>query len=432
MADEIDLSVDEARAVRIYGGATKVFVANPEVADVEGSDPNRLIIYGRERGETTVLVTTRTGLQLKYRVIVGRAITQLIENLARLYPGNGLSIYDAPGGMTITGQMGNAGDADKVRKIAAQYLSKDETLNFNVRVTGGEQVNLHVRILEVSRSVSETFGINLSGLIATGPTQFGLVTGRSSIATITADGTVNTPPLVDDIFVRPGLGGSSFGIKHTDKAGTLAGTIDALKAKSLLRVLAEPNLTALSGETANFLAGGQIAVPVASGSGDNQQISVEWKDYGISLKFTPVIVDGSTISIKVSSEVSELSDIGATKVGSFSIPSISTRRVETTVNLAGGQSFAIAGLYNDRRGRSVDEVPGLGSIPILGELFKSRSFRRNNTELVIVVTPFIAGPVDGIDRIAMPTDAITPDSVLAAPAAPAAPANAPKKPEPQP
>ncbi len=280
--------------------------------------------------------------------------------------------------------MANAGDAEKVRKMANQYLAADETLNFNVRITGGEQVNLHVRIVEVARSVSETLGINLASMIGTGATQIGIITGRPVFPTATAGDTTTTvtgAPTADSVFNRSALGLSSLGIKHTDKAGTLAGTIDALKAKNLLRVLAEPNLTALSGETADFLAGGEIAVPVVNGSGTNQQVTIEWKDFGVSLKFTPVIVDANALTVKVSSEVSELSDVGATKIGSYTIPSISTRRVETTVKLSGGQSFAIAGLYNDRQGRSVEEVPGLANIPILGELFRSRSFIR------IVVSP---------------------------------------------
>lgn len=436
VADTIELSVDEARTVPVFGSAVKVFVANPEIADVEASDSMRVVVYGRKRGETTILMTTRSGLHLKYRVVVGRSVNQLMDNINQLFPNSDLTIYDAPKGMTITGTMANAGDAEKVRKMAGQYLAGDETLNFNVRITGGEQVNLHVRIVEVSRSVSETLGINLATLIGTGSTQIGILSGRSVFPTATATvggatTTVTGAPTADSVFGRSTSGLSSLGIKHTDKAGTLAGTIDALKAKNLLRVLAEPNLTALSGETADFLAGGEIAVPVVNGSGANQQVTIEWKNFGVNLKFTPVIVDANALTVKVSSEVSELSDVGSTKIGSFTVPSIATRRVETTVKLSGGQSFAIAGLYNDRQGRSVEEVPGLGSIPILGELFRSRSFKRNNTELIIIVTPYIAAPVDAMDRIAMPADAIVPDkSPLVAPPADNTPL--PKEPEPQP
>lgn len=436
VADTIELSVDEARAIPVFGSAVKVFVANPEIADVEASDPSRVVVYGRKRGETTILMTTRSGLHLKYRAVVGRSVNQLMDNLNQLFPNSDLTVYDAPKGMTISGSMTNAGDAEKVRKMAGQYLAGDETLNFNVRITGGEQVNLHVRIVEVARSVSETLGINLASLIGTGSTQIGVLSGRTVFPTVTgtatADGTtVNGPPTADSVFGRSALGLSTLGIKHTDKSGTLAGTIDALKAKNLLRVLAEPNLTALSGETADFLAGGEIAVPVVNGSGVNQQVTIEWKNFGVSLKFTPVIVDANALTVKVSSEVSELSEVGATKIGSYTIPSISTRRVETTVKLSGGQSFAIAGLYNDRQGRAVEEVPGLGSIPILGELFRSRSFKRNNTELIVIVTPYIAAPVDGLDRIAMPADAIVPDkSPLVAPPADNTPL--PKQPESQP
>ena len=418
-AEPIHLSVNEALVLPVPGGAAKIFVANPDIADVEGSDPRRTVIYGRKLGTTSILVTTRFGAELHYSVVVGRAVDQLRANFQQLYPGNDLQIFDAPAGMTITGTMTNSGDAEKVRKMASQYLGNGETLNFNVLVTAGSQVNLHVRVIEVSREAAQSLGVNLGALIATGSTQIGVLTGRAALATATgttaaATGRANA----DTVFSRSALGASSLAIQHTANGDTLTGIIDALKARDLLRVLAEPNLTTVSGETANFLAGGEIPVPVATGSGDNAQVSIEWKDFGVGLKFTPTILDPRNISIKVNSEVSELSDIGSAKLGNYSIPSIATRRVETTVNLALGQSFAIAGLYNERGSKSFDEFPGLGSIPILGELFRSRSYRNSRTELIIIVTPYLAGPVDAIEDIPLPADAPVPsDSPLLGPPA---------------
>ena len=420
-AEPVRLSVNEAMVLSVPGGAAKIFVANPDVADVEGSDPRRTVIYGRKLGTTSIIVTTRFGAELHYIVVVSRPIDQLLTDLQRLYPGNDLQVFDAPTGMTITGSMSNSGDAERVRKMASQYLTNGDTLNFNVLVTTASQVNLHVRVIEVSRDASQSLGINLGALIATGSTQIGVLTGRSTLPNANGTNTSATAAAnSDSVFGRSAIGASSLGITHTANGDNLAGIIDALKAKNLLRVLAEPNLTTVSGETANFLAGGEFPVPISQGSGNNSQVSIEWKNFGVGLKFTPTILDPRNISIKVNSDVSELSDIGSTKLGGYSVPSLVTRRVETTVNLALGQSFAIAGLYNERGSKSFDEFPGLGSIPILGELFRSRSFRNSKTELIVIVTPYLAGPVDAIEDIPLPADAPTPaDSPLLGP--PAAP-----------
>lgn len=403
-SDSIAVAVDEARVISVGGGAKKVFVANPEIADVDASNGGRIVVYGRKRGTTTVLVTTRYGQETQYRVVVRRPLEQLADNISRLYPDSNLTIYDAPMGLTITGTIANAGDALRVRNIASQYINKDETLNFNVTIAGGAQVNLHVRIVEISRVASQTLGFNLGGLITSGSAQIGVLTGRPPL-NITA-GQPGPRATADGVFARSGSALSSIAARYASGGTSLAGVIDALQARNLLKVLAEPNLTAISGETADFLAGGEIPVPVASGNGDNQQVTIQWKDYGVGLKFTPVILDQDNLNIKVYSEVSELSEFGGTKLGGFSIPSITTRRVETTVQLRTGQSFAIAGLYNDQVARSIDQVPFLGNIPIIGELFRSRSFRKSNTELVIIVTPYIAKPVDAMSDIDMPAGAL--------------------------
>lgn len=399
------IAANDTQILDVPGGAAKVFVANPAVADVEALDPGRIVLLGRKRGSSTILVVTRYGAELKYNVVVGRSLDQLRNGLLMQFPAGNLIVHDTPTGMTVTGAIDNAGDAEKARKFIGQYLEEGETLNFDVSITGGSQVNLHVRVIEVSRDATKTLGFNLSGLLTSGSSQIGILTGRMPLVATGNGGATVTIPTGDGVFSRSLSGASSLGYKYASGDDVLGGMIDALSAQNLLKVLAEPNLTAASGQTANFLAGGQIPVPIARGSGDNTQVTVEWKDFGIGLKFTPTIVDSGNISIKVNSEVSELSDIGATRLGSYLIPSISTRRVETTVNLAPGQSFAIAGLFNERSSRTLEQFPGLGSIPILGELFRSRSFRSNKTELIVIVTPYLSAPADSMARIPMPEGA---------------------------
>ena len=402
----IQVTANDSQVIAIPGGAAKVFVANPEIADVEALDTQRLIIFGRKRGSSTIVVVTRYGTELKYSVEVSRPLDQLRASLASQFPTSALDVFDAPTGLTVSGTMSNSGEAEKARKVIAQFLEPSETLNFNVRITAGSQVNLHVRVVEVARDASKSLGFNLSGLITSGTSQIGVLTGRAPFA-----GGV-TGATGDDLFKRSELGMGSIGVKLAPGNDTIGGLIDALAAQNQLRVLAEPNLTAASGEAANFLAGGQIPVPMAQGAGDNAQVTVQWKDFGIGLKFTPVIIDSGNISIKVNSEVSELSDVGSARLGNYIIPSISTRRVETTVNLAAGQSFAIAGLFNERSSRSLQQFPGLGSIPIIGELFRSRAFRSSKTELIVIVTPFLTAPANSISEIALPADAPTAQSPM--------------------
>jgi len=176
--------------------------------------------------------------------------------------------------------------------------------------------------------------------------------------------------------------------------------IDAAETDGLVTTLAEPNLTALSGETASFLAGGEIPIPIAQGLG---QVSVEYKQYGVSLAFTPTVLSDGRISLRVRPEVSQLSSAGTVTLGGFTIPGIVTRRAETTVELGSGQSFMIGGLLNNNTANSTDKVPGVGALPIIGALFRSNSFRRQQTELIIVVTPYLVRPVDA-SQIKLPTD----------------------------
>lgn len=425
-ADTILVSANDTQILEVPGGAAKVFVANPAVADVEALDPRRILVLGRKRGSSTIIVVTRYGAELKYNIVVGRPLAQLRNGLAMQFPASALIVHDAPTGLTVTGSIENAGEAEKARKYISQFLEEGETLNFDVRVTAGSQVNLHVRVIEVARDASKSLGFNLSSLITSGSSQIGILTGRAplvgtSVAPVAGLSAGATFPNGEAVFNRASSGASSLGYRYASGGDVLGGVIDAMAARNLLKVLAEPNLTAASGQAANFLAGGQIPVPIARGTGDVAQVTVEWKDFGIGLKFTPTILDPGNISIKVNSEVSELSDIGSARLGGYLIPSISTRRVETTVNLAAGQSFAIAGLFNERSSRSLEQFPGLGSIPIIGELFRSRAFRSSKTELIVIVTPFLSAPADSIDEIAVPEDAPRGRSPLLSPSGPAAP-----------
>jgi pilus assembly protein CpaC len=238
-------------------------------------------------------------------------------------------------------------------------------------------VQLRVRVAEVSRDVLKQFGINWDALLSSGNFMFGLATGNPVVAAGT-------------FLTRNNNTNSLFG-SFRNGALDINGLIDAMDDEGLITVLAEPNLTSMSGKPATFLAGGEFPIVVP---GDNDRVTIEFKQFGVSLAFTPTLLGQNRISLHVNPEVSQLSNTGAVELGGFSIPALTTRRAETTVELGNGQSFAIAGLLQNDIRHDIDKFPGLGDVPVLGTLFRSDRFQRNETELVIIVTPYLVRPVD--------------------------------------
>ncbi|MGI9502883.1 MAG: type II and III secretion system protein family protein, partial [Geminicoccaceae bacterium] len=250
------------------------------------------------------------------------------------------------------------------------------------RVGAPTQVHLRVRVAEVSREVIKEFGINWETLFNSGNFTFGFASGRDLIS---SGGSIFRSP-ANAGGNAPCIGFGSF----NSGSASVSTAIDALAEEGLVTVLAEPNLTALSGETASFLAGGEFPIPVAS---DDNEIEIEFKEFGISLAFTPTVLGRDRISLRVKPEVSELSDNGAITINGLTIPALATRRAETTVELGSGQSFAVGGLLSNDVQNTVSKFPGLGDLPVLGTLFRSQRFQTNETELVILVTPYLVSPV---------------------------------------
>jgi pilus assembly protein CpaC len=264
-------------------------------------------------------------------------------------------------------------------------------------VQASAQVNLRVRIAEMSRNVIRQLGINWSNLASLGKyAAIGVVTANPIAAAATA-----TSAAVGYNFPTAG---------HVLDINAV---IDAMAQDQVVHLLAEPNLTAMSGETASFLVGGEFPIPVAQ---QNNQVSIEFKQYGVSLAFVPTVSSGGRINMKVRPEVSALTTLGAVRLGAgnstIQVPALTVRRAETTVELASGQSFAIAGLLQDNTTMAGNAVPGIGELPILGALFRSDSFQRNETELVIVVTPYLVNGVNSPAKLKLPTDGWKPPSDL--------------------
>lgn len=406
----VTLEINEGQLIRLSGSAASVFIANPEIADIQVKSPKILYLFGKQAGETTLYAVDDAGnLLLNSKVRVNHSLVRLRRAVRELVPGNPVQVTSVGGALVVSGQVSSSRDAEEVRRLTARFVTEEGDLIYRLNVGGPNQVNLRVRVTEVQREVMKEFGINWDIMGTSRDIALGIATGNPIVAGGAA--AIADPALrAGAIATRQSFGqtmtNSVFG--SASKGGLdLNGLIDALEDEGLITILAEPNLTAVSGETASFLAGGEFPVLVPQ---DEDTITVEFKKFGVSLAFTPTVLDDSRISLRVRPEVSQLSNNGAVVLNNISIPALTTRRAETTVELGSGQTFAIAGLMQNNVQNSVSKFPGLGDLPIIGSLFRSTSFQRNETELAIIVTPYLVRPVSSAkalgatDGLRMPSD----------------------------
>jgi pilus assembly protein CpaC len=380
------IETDKALLIQLPEPARTVFVANPEIADVQVPTPTSFLVYGKKPGTTTVFAISDTGVTASYSVSVTRSTAEVAAALRSAVPNAPVEVSGTSNGITISGSVNSPRDAERLKAAAKQSVGDKDTVNLNVGVGGSTQVTLRVRIAEVSRTVSKQLGVNWSALANVG------TIGRLA----------GFPALGLNVNSNPTAGISPSG-NLLNLGGNLNAVITALNQEGLATILAEPYLTAISGETASFLAGGEYPIPVPQGL---QIVTIEYKRFGISLDFTPTVLDGNRISIKVRPEVSQLSTVGQLTLDGVSVPALTVRRAETTVELGSGESFVIAGLYQNNGSNQIQNLPGVGDIPVLGALFRSTSFQRNESELVIIVTPYIVRPVARPNSLHLPTDGL--------------------------
>lgn len=438
---EVLLSVGEGELVTLPGNAANVWTSNPGVADVYVASPRQIHLYGKDFGEATVFATDAHGAVIySTNVRVSQNITSIDKMMKAAMPEADLHITTVGQIAVINGTVASPADSEQAERLVTALLNpgvntttpgavlKIAVVN-RLKTATPLQVNLQVRFAEVSRNFVKNIGANILTRDTTSGFQFGISSGQRVPGTIGAvdtstlpmldasskfgfpAGTISLPydPRLGD-FVYPGTG-TKFDWSKGTQNGTMALMgklfgVDALAALDLgerigqVTTLTQPNLSALSGETASMLAGGEIPIPISQGLG---AVSVEYKQYGVSLAFTPTVLSDGRISMRVRPEVSQLSAAGAVQMGGTTIPALTTRRAETTVELGSGESYVIAGLLSNSHDNSIDKTPGLGDVPVLGALFRSNAFQRNETELVIVVTPYLVKPVNA-NEIALPTD----------------------------
>ena len=397
--ETVSIEINEGNLVRLERPAAAVFVANPEIAEVAVKSPRLIYVFAKKPGETTLYaVDQKEAVVANLRLIVTHDISRLSEGLTQMVPLGQVTAQSVDGAIVLTGAVATAAEAEDARRLAARFIGDGGEVINRLQVTAPNQVSLRVRIAEVSRNALRQFGINWEALADVGDFTFGLATGNPIFGPTQA---VPGGGVVQPLLTRANGVNNIFG-SYTTNDVDINTLIDLLAEDNLIAILAEPNLTALSGETASFLAGGEFPVPVP----DDDGIAIEYKKFGVGLAFTPTVLSANRISMHVSPEVSQLSNEGAVRIQDISVPSLTTRRADTTVELASGQSFAIAGLLQNNSSYDHTRVPGLGDLPILGDLFKSDRFNRQETELVIIVTPYVVKPIDDPAAVALPTDAV--------------------------
>ncbi len=422
-AEAITIPVSRSQLVSLPAEKSQVIVADPEIADIYAHGNTSLSIIGKKPGQTTVRILDKNSRPVgTYDVTVGYDLPAIRKALKNFLPDEVIGVEMVNTNIALTGQVSNTTVADKAVRIVEQYVAggskttesaardsavggRSGILNL-LQVTSGQQVMLRVRIGEIQREALKQFGVDWSNFGSPGSFLYQVGIG-SGIERFLSDSSgvfaINSSDPTRG-YARVGWGSGNTRIDAL---------IKALERDGLFKLLAEPNLVAISGEEADFLAGGEIPVPVPqnSGSGTNTTLTIEYKPFGVAVKFKPFVLSENRIRMDVQPEVSELDDATAVVLSNFRIPGITTRRARTTVELAPGESFMIAGLIKDQTRSSIDQLPGVKELPILGALFRSTEFRRNETELVIAVTPYIVDPMKGSD-VKLPTDNFIPASQM--------------------
>lgn len=374
--------------------------------------PTDLFFRGKRAGAMNVILQDNKGVCYLRDIVVAIDPATLQAKLAELMPDeNGIRVKSAENAYILTGKVSDAAKLDEAMRLATAYGDAKRIVNL-LRVTAPQQVMLEVKIAEVSKTLLDKFGIDysriftsadgltsrvISGIFGGGPAVLGQFSANFAGGAVSGSAAAN---------ISGGKAGAASSLSTMGRGATLFG-IDAQKKDGLVRVLAEPNIMAISGQSASFLSGGKIFIPVAqSNTAGGTTITLEEKEFGVGLKFSPTVLDGTRVNLKLVSEVSELSQTGSpfTTVGGVTsvLPSITTRRIDTSVQLNDGQSFAVAGLIRNNVTETLSRFPGLGEIPVIGALFRSTEFQKDQTELIFIITPRLVKPLGG--QTALPSE----------------------------
>ncbi len=407
--EHLTLSLDKAAIVQLDTDARDVLVSNPAIVDAVVRTPRRIFLLANKIGQTNAFFFDAAGRQiLSIDIAVERDVSGLTAMMKSDLSNSTIKVSAMNDNIVLTGTVANAADATRAADLAGRFIGDPTKVVNMLQIDAGQQVMLKVRVAEVQREIAKQLGINLTAaataagvpIVASTSNPFGLLGRALSEASGVQIGNVGT---------TPGTGPNN-----------VQGILQALETVGLVHTLAEPNLTAVSGETAKFLAGGEFPVPAGRDTQGN--VSIQFKQFGVGVSFTPIVLSENRISLQISTEVSELTNTGAFTLAGTSalnssgqlvstpgltIPALSVRRAETTIELPSGGSFVIAGLLQHTTKQQLDAFPGLKDLPVLGALFRSRDFEQNETELVVVVSAYMVNPGREKDFV-LPTDGFVP------------------------
>lgn len=429
-ASDVFIPISRSTLIEPAHPISEVIISDPTIADVHPHGNKAISIIGKSIGITSIRILDKEGkLISSHTVNVGYDLPAIRQALKRFLPNEVIGVEMVNTNVALTGEVRSASEVNTALRIAKEFITRkstednasdSETEQTNaaeiqtgiinlLRVTSGQQVMLKVRVGEISRDSLKRLGVNLSSIAQSGQGIFNFATGGGLGGVLLDAGSEITPGsiVVDNTEDLQGF----FAARYAPSNGNLyTAAIEALERDGLFKTLAEPNLVAISGEEAEFLAGGEIPVPVPQ-SGEDSTITIEFKPFGVGVRFRPFVLSENRIRMDVNPEVSELDFSNAISLEGFQIPALTTRRAKTTVELAPGESFMIAGLIKDDMRSAIEQLPGLKELPILGALFRSTEFERNETELVIAVTPYLVDPMKH-SNVRLPTDNFRPPSQM--------------------
>lgn len=379
----ITIGVDKSMLIELPVDLENVLVSNPEVVNAVVKSQRQVYLLAKDQGEANAFFMGANGQKvLLLEIVVARDLSAISEALHRLLPGSKITVDTMGDNVVLSGSVMTPVDANRAAELAQRAMKKpDSVVNMlTVVEPAKEQVLLKVTVAEVQREALRRLGVDVqNALLHSGNFTFQkIITNAFPVTGAVA------PTIASGVSGSAGTAGA---VGWQTGSQSVAAVVEALERTGLMRTLAEPNLTALSGESASFIAGGEFPIPLRGSNGD---LSVEFKSFGVSTKFKPVVLSDGRISLSIGAEVSELSTEGAVTAGGISIPALKKRSAETTLELPSGGTLAMAGMLSDDTRQNVDGVPGLKNLPILGQLFRSNDYRRRETELVILVTPYIA------------------------------------------
>jgi pilus assembly protein CpaC len=370
----LNLALGEGNVLRFDAPVESVLVADPSIADLQVVSPGVIYVFGKTPGQTSLMALGADGQEIAALTVNVNSGTQaVVQPLMALHPSSTAKIEASGNRLIAKGNVASVAEATDLNALLSSDGQNFHSALNSATYVGSAQVNIRVRFAEVSRTELLRYGVNWNALFNNGTFSFGLITGGALGADV------------------------AFGATNVISAGLNSGNVnidtllEALQSNGILEILAEPNITAMTGQTASFLAGGEVAIPVPV---SRDLVGIEYKPFGVSLMFTPTLLPNGRIALQVRPEVSSL--MGSTvELGEFRVPSFRVRRADTRVEVGSGQTFAIAGLFQRESSQDMEKLPLLGDVPILGNLFRSKRFQRNETELVILITPYLVEPVRG-------------------------------------